>query len=93
MSAHWRNTFKNPRFFFVDARVSFFLLAFMLHIRLWTLVLLIVTFVTFYLVERRGYAFQSALRAVRLQLSGPIRPAVADAIHQGPVDYDRAPRI
>jgi intracellular multiplication protein IcmT len=92
MSAHWRNTFKSPRFFIVDARISVFLLVFLMHIRLWTFLILVVTAAIFYIVERRGYAFESAIRALRLKIAGPIRPATGNSVNQGAIDYDRAPK-
>jgi intracellular multiplication protein IcmT len=90
--AHWRNTFKAPRFFMVDARVSIFLIAFLLHIRLWTLLLMICVLFGFYWVERFGYDFPSALRALRLRIAGPIRPPLSPDRARGPIDYDRRPQ-
>ncbi len=88
---HWRNTFKHPRFFFLDARVAVFLLGFLLHIRLWTLILLLIVFGIFYWVERLGYDFPSALRALRLKLSGNERPPLTEGKIRHPVDFDRRP--
>ncbi|MHA6345910.1 IcmT/TraK family protein [Roseivivax sp. CAU 1761] len=89
--AHWRNTFKAPRFFFFDARLAVFLVGFLLHIRLWTLLLLIAVFAAFYWVERYGYDFASALRAIRLYFAGPVRNPVPDERMPQPRDYDRRP--
>jgi intracellular multiplication protein IcmT len=88
---HWRNTFKQPRFFFLDARVGVFLLFFLLHIRIWTLAVTLVVFVVFFIMERYGYDFASALRAVRSFFSGPKRPPVSNERVTYPVDYDRRP--
>jgi intracellular multiplication protein IcmT len=90
--AHWRNTFRSPRFFFFDARVSIFLVGFLLHIRLWTLLVLITVFLAFYWMERHGYDFMSALRAVRSRIAGPIRPPLSPDRARGAIDYDRRPQ-
>jgi intracellular multiplication protein IcmT len=88
---HWRNTFKAPRFFMLDARVSFFLLGFLLHMRLWTFVLLIVIAIVFHWVERFGYDFMSAIRALRLKIVGNVRPPLSDDKIRYAIDYDRRP--
>ncbi|EPX78060.1 IcmT/TraK family protein [Salipiger mucosus] len=89
--AHWRNTFKAPRFFFFDARLAIFLVAFLLHIRPWTLVVICLIFGLFYWVERYGYDFKSALRAIRLYFSGPRRNPQPQEKMPHPKDYDRRP--
>jgi hypothetical protein len=42
-------------------------------------------------MERYGYDFASALRAVRSFFSGPKRPPVSNERVTYPVDYDRRP--
>lgn len=89
--AHWRYTFKPARFFMLDARVSVAILLFLLHIRVWTLLIVLAVIAVFYWVERFGYNFPSALRAARLYFSGRIRnTAPANKIRDS-VDYDRRP--
>lgn len=75
MSWHWRNTQKPVRFFAFDARAGFFVILLLVHFRLWTLFLLIGVFFTFWLLERKGLSFASALRAGRLWIIGKYRPA------------------
>ena len=87
--AHWRNTFKPARFFIIDARASFFLLLFLVHIRPWTFVLLVSVFSALYFVERLGYDFQAALRAIRVYFAGNIRPANSRNKQRFPVDFGR----
>lgn len=72
---HWRNTMKPVRFFQFDARAGFFVVLLLVHARLWTLCLLIGVFLVFYLLERKGLSFSSALRAFRVWIIGPYRPA------------------
>jgi intracellular multiplication protein IcmT len=73
---HWRNTMKPVRFFKFDGRVSFFLVLLVVHMRVSTLVLFAVVLFFFALLERRGLSFDAALRAIRLWLGGPDRPAL-----------------
>ncbi len=75
MAWHWRNTMKPARFFHFDARVSFFLILLLVHARLWTLGLMCVVMTIFWLLERKGLTFPSALRALRLWIIGNNRPA------------------
>ena len=89
--AHWRNTFKQPRFFFLDARVGVFLVVFLLHVRLWTLLIMIVVFGIFFMMERYGLGFSSALRAVRAYFAGPIRHPVSEERMCQSADFDRRP--
>jgi intracellular multiplication protein IcmT len=35
---HWRNTQKHPKFFMLDARASIGVILFLMHMRLWTLI-------------------------------------------------------
>lgn len=74
---HWRNTMKPVRFFNFDGRAGFFLVLFILHARASTFALLAVVFGYFYLLERKGLSFDAALRATRVWLIGPNRPAWA----------------
>jgi hypothetical protein len=46
-----------------------------MHARLWTLLLLILVLVIFWILERKGLSFTAALRALRLWLVGNYRPA------------------
>ncbi|MFH1158400.1 MAG: IcmT/TraK family protein [Pseudomonadota bacterium] len=72
---HWRNTMKPARFFILDGRAVFFVALFLVHARLWTIYLLIGVAVIFWILERRGLSFASALRALRLWFIGANRPA------------------
>jgi intracellular multiplication protein IcmT len=37
--AHWRDSARNAKFFVVDARIAWFLLLFLVHMRWWTFIL------------------------------------------------------
>ncbi len=89
--AHWRNTFKQPRFFFLDARVGIFFLLMLLHIRIWTIITMTVIFLIFFVMERYGLDFSSALRSIRSYFAGPQRNPVSEDRMCEPIDYDRRP--
>jgi intracellular multiplication protein IcmT len=74
-SWHWRNTMKPVRFFQFDARAGFFVVLVLVHARFWTLGLLILVLIIFWILERKGLSFMAALRAFRLWLVGKYRPA------------------
>ncbi|MFZ4076539.1 MAG: IcmT/TraK family protein, partial [Legionellaceae bacterium] len=42
-SAHWRDSARSARFFLVDAKAAFPIFFFLMHIRIWTGVLVIVS--------------------------------------------------
>ena len=71
---HWRNTMKVVRFFTFDARMGFFAVLVLLHARLWTLELMVLSMIIFYIFERKGLRFPAALRAIRVWMLGSRRP-------------------
>ncbi len=73
---HWRNTARAVRFFNVDARAAGFLLLFLIHIRLWTFILAILSVVFFAILERFGLTVPLAMRRVRVWFIGQKRPAL-----------------
>ncbi|MGE4350874.1 MAG: IcmT/TraK family protein [Bdellovibrionales bacterium] len=77
MDIHWRNSQKPARFFILDARAFLGILFLLLHMRLWVLILCLVSMAVFWIFERRGLAFGAALRALRVWLIGRSRPANA----------------
>jgi intracellular multiplication protein IcmT len=74
---HWRNTARPVRFFNVDYRAGIFLFIFLMHIRLWTFVMVLVVFMVLLLLERRGLTLPLAMRRLRVWYLGPRRPALA----------------
>jgi len=87
MDLHWRNTQKVARFFSLDARAFFFLFIFMIHIRLWTLITVIVAMLVFWIMERRGLTFEASLRTFRVWILGPRRPATLFTQRRNWVDF------
>ncbi len=69
--AHWRDSARNVRFWFIDFRACFPLLFFLLHIRWWTFVLAVLATLFFAMLERYGFSVIVFLRWLRSYLAGP----------------------
>lgn len=87
--AHWRNTYRPARFFFLDVRVGVVILASLIHIRFWTLTLDLVVIILAWWVERIGLGFMGAVRATREWFAGKVRPALPPHKVRRQVDYAR----
>lgn len=73
----WRNTALTVRFLIFDAKAGVPFFFFLAHIAVWTLVISVMSFVVFGILERFGYSLEVALRLLRSTLAGPVRYAVA----------------
>jgi len=87
--AHWRDTFKPARFFFMDAKAGIPILATLLHFRIYTVALTVLWIAIFWVLERRGLSFWAALRGFRAWLIGDLRPARGVFKVRGKIDYER----
>jgi intracellular multiplication protein IcmT len=87
MDLHWRNTQKPARFFAFDARAFGSIMLFLVHARLWTFVLVILTMLAFWLMERRGLTFEASLRAGRVWILGRRRPGTVRERRRHWVDF------
>ncbi|MDP1602308.1 MAG: IcmT/TraK family protein [Legionella sp.] len=74
-TAHWRDSARSARFFIVDARAAFPIFLFLMHIRVWTGVLVILSAVFFGIIEHYGFTVPVFLRWLRNFLSGRIKSA------------------
>lgn len=72
-TAHWRDSARNARFFIVDARAAFPIFLFLMHIQVWTGVLVLVSAAFFGIIEHYGYTVPVFLRWLREQLAGPVK--------------------
>ncbi len=72
-TAHWRDSARNARFFMVDARAAFPIFFFLMHIRVWTGILVLVSAFFFGIIERYGYTLPVFLRWLRTFLAGHIK--------------------
>lgn len=73
---HWRNNMRPVRFYMLDARAIIPYLALLVYARPSTLILAIISTTIFYIMERKGLTFPSALRAIRLWVIGRERPGL-----------------
>jgi len=74
--AHWRDSARTPRFYFIEGWATFPLLLFLLHIRLWTFILAGGTTLFFTLLSRYGFTVKVFSRWLRNALAGPRKMAV-----------------
>ena len=74
-TTHWRDSARSARFFMVDARAAFPILFFLMHIRIWTGMLVVISAVFFGILEHYGFTVPVFLRYVRSLLAGPIKLA------------------
>ena len=72
-TAHWRDSARSARFFMVDARAAFPLFLFLMHIRIWTGLWVIVSAFFFGVIEHFGFTVPIFLRWLRNLLAGPIK--------------------
>ncbi len=84
---HWRNTARPVRFFNVDARGAVFLLVFLMHMRLWTLILAVSAIAFFVILERFGLSLPLASRRFRVWIVGHRRPALLKTHRRDFIDY------
>ena len=70
-NAHWRDSARTARFFFIDAKAAFPIFLFLIHIRFWTFILALIFMVFFTVINRFGYSIEVFLRIFRSILAGP----------------------
>lgn len=69
--AHWRDSARNVRLWIVDFRACFPLLLFLLHIRVWTLIVALTFMLFFTTIQYYGFTLNVFLRWIRAFLAGP----------------------
>lgn len=87
--AHYRDTYRNARFLFLDVRVGVIIFASLLHVRFWTIGLDLLVIGLAVYVERIGLGFMGTMRAVRHWAAGNYRPALPRGKIRRSVDYER----
>lgn len=75
-NAHWRDSARTAKFFFVDAKAAFPILLFLMHIKIWTFVIALVIMTFFTVLNRFGYTIDVFLRIFRSMLAGPRKAAI-----------------
>ena len=74
MNWHWRNSMRVVRFLAFDGRAALPLPILLLHARLSTLIITILTLLLFRYLERKGLTVPAAMRNFRQWLVGTNRP-------------------
>lgn len=69
-TAHWRDSARSARFFIVDARAVFPVFIFLMRIRIWSAILVLVSIVFFGIIEHYGFTVPVFLRWVRNFMAG-----------------------
>ncbi len=69
--AHWRDSARNVRLWFIDFRATFPLVVFLFHIRLWTFIFAVLATIFFALLDRFGFTPIVFMRWLRAYIAGP----------------------
>ncbi len=72
-TAHWRDSARSARFFMVDAKAAFPIFFFLMHIRIWTAMLVLTSALFFGIVEHFGFTLPVFFRWLRNLFAGPIK--------------------
>jgi len=75
-SAHWRDSARPAKFFFIDASAAFPFILFLIHIKLWTFVLAVVIMTFFTLLSHYGFTALVFSRILKTILAGPRKIAI-----------------
>ncbi|MEY8800310.1 IcmT/TraK family protein [Leisingera sp. XS_AS12] len=84
---YWRESHKQPRFLLFDSRLVAVLFLTIMHIRMWTIILSIVTILVLWFFERKGVSADSILRFLRARLVGRKRSARGLHRERSAVDF------
>lgn len=76
-NAHWRDSARNARFFFVDAYAAFPLVLVLAHFRFWTFMTALSVMVFFMILERFKFTVPVFIRWLKTTLAGPVKQAEA----------------
>ena len=84
---YWRETQRPTRFFFLDPRIVIFLVLVILHLKVWTITLLITATVFDLWLESRGLKVRHLHRYIKTYLIGNYIPARGYRNQRLPVSY------
>lgn len=76
LNAHWRDSARPARFFFIDAKAAFPFFLFLIHIKIWTLVAAVIAMSFFTLINKFGYSVEVFLRIFRTYIAGSRKMAI-----------------
>lgn len=74
-NAHWRDSARPVRFFFVDYRAMFPLVILLFVPRFWTIGVAVVAMIFFMILERYGFTVKVFMRLTRGFFGGPLKVA------------------
>jgi intracellular multiplication protein IcmT len=74
--SHWRDSARPAKFFFIDARASFPVILFLVHIRLWTFIVAMIMMLFFTVLNHFGYGVGVFFRIFKCVLSGSRKMAI-----------------
>lgn len=74
--AHWRDSARSVRFFLWDGNSAFPIVIFLVHMRIWTLVVALVTMMFFTILNRYGFSPIVFFRFLRSFIAGPRKIAI-----------------
>lgn len=74
-NAHWRDSARTPRLFFMDAMAAFPLVLFILHIRWWTFFTCMALIAFFVILEKFGFTVSVFKRWIKVFFAGNQRTA------------------
>lgn len=83
----WRQTFRQPKMGPLDYRTVFFIIPFLFYIRLWTLSVLAVVLLVFFVLQQRRIEPDNVLRWLRASIAGRERSAHGVGRLRPAVDY------
>ncbi|HKY69833.1 MAG TPA: IcmT/TraK family protein [Gammaproteobacteria bacterium] len=72
-NAHWRDSARTPQFFIMDAYATFPLLFFLMHMRLWTFIVVVITILFFAGLEKFGFTLPVFRRWLIVMIGGNLR--------------------
>jgi intracellular multiplication protein IcmT len=72
-TAHWRDSARSVKFFFIDGAAAFPLLLFIVHIRLWTFIFAILAMLFLTALNHYGFSIPIFFRLVRNFAAGKRR--------------------
>lgn len=68
--AYWRDSARVPRFYFIDGKATFPIVLFLIHIRWWTFITVIIAILFFSILERYGFRLKVFLIWARSTIAG-----------------------
>lgn len=74
-TTHWRDSARSPRFFMVDARAAFPIFFFLMHIRIWTAAIVLLSVIFLAIIEHYGFTVPVFLHWLRNFLAGKVKSA------------------